>query len=109
VGVPAVAIAWLDGVDGVTAPILGARTLTELDELLTAAELELSGDERARLERPRRRYTRSACCARCHPYVGRSSIGAPGFEPGTSAGRAGHSTCAGSAETRAGGNRGARI
>jgi aryl-alcohol dehydrogenase-like predicted oxidoreductase len=50
--VPAVAIAWLQGVEGVTAPILGARTLTHLDELLTAAELELTDAERARLEAP---------------------------------------------------------
>ena len=50
--VPAVAIAWLQGVEGVTAPILGARTLTQLDELLPATELGLSDDERARLEAP---------------------------------------------------------
>jgi hypothetical protein len=36
----------------VTAPILGARTLTQLEELLTATELELTDDERARLEAP---------------------------------------------------------
>jgi aryl-alcohol dehydrogenase-like predicted oxidoreductase len=38
--VPAVAIAWLQGADGVTAPILGARTL------------ELTDEERERLEAP---------------------------------------------------------
>jgi aryl-alcohol dehydrogenase-like predicted oxidoreductase len=52
VTVPAVAIAWLQGVAGVTAPILGARTLPQLDELLAAAEIELSDDERASLEAP---------------------------------------------------------
>jgi aryl-alcohol dehydrogenase-like predicted oxidoreductase len=50
--VPAVAIAWLRGVDGVTAPILGARTAEQLDDLLAAAELELTDDERDRLEAP---------------------------------------------------------
>ena len=52
VTVPAVAIAWLQGVGGVTAPILGARTLEQLDDLLAAAELELTDDERDRLEAP---------------------------------------------------------
>jgi aryl-alcohol dehydrogenase-like predicted oxidoreductase len=50
--VPQVAIAWLLGVEGVTAPIIGARTLGHLDDLLGAARLELSPDERARLETP---------------------------------------------------------
>jgi aryl-alcohol dehydrogenase-like predicted oxidoreductase len=48
--VPQVAIAWLLDVDGVTAPILGARTPAQLDELLGAGELELSAEERASLE-----------------------------------------------------------
>jgi aryl-alcohol dehydrogenase-like predicted oxidoreductase len=47
-----VAIAWLLGVDGVTAPIVGARTYEHLADLLGAAELSLSADERARLEAP---------------------------------------------------------
>jgi aryl-alcohol dehydrogenase-like predicted oxidoreductase len=50
--VPQVAIAWLLGVEGVTAPILGPRTLEHLDGLLGAVDLELSADERARLEAP---------------------------------------------------------
>jgi aryl-alcohol dehydrogenase-like predicted oxidoreductase len=50
--VPQVAIAWLLGVEGVTAPILGARTLAQLEDLLAALDLELSDDERARLEAP---------------------------------------------------------
>jgi aryl-alcohol dehydrogenase-like predicted oxidoreductase len=52
VSAPAIAIAWLQGVEGVTAPILGARTPGQLDELLAAGGLELSDDERARLEAP---------------------------------------------------------
>jgi aryl-alcohol dehydrogenase-like predicted oxidoreductase len=47
-----VALAWLIGVDGVTAPIIGARTLEQLEDLLPAGELTLTADERARLERP---------------------------------------------------------
>jgi aryl-alcohol dehydrogenase-like predicted oxidoreductase len=47
-----VAIAWLLGVEGVTAPIIGPRTLDHLEDLLPAAELELSAEERARLEAP---------------------------------------------------------
>jgi aryl-alcohol dehydrogenase-like predicted oxidoreductase len=50
--VPQVAIAWLRGVDGVAAPILGARTLAQLEDLLPAGQLELSDEERARLEAP---------------------------------------------------------
>ena len=52
VSVPAVAIAWLRGVDGVTAPILGPRTLAQLDDVLAGADLELGDDERRRLEEP---------------------------------------------------------
>jgi len=47
-----VAIAWLVGVDGVAAPILGPRTFAHLEDLLGAAGLELSDAERARLEAP---------------------------------------------------------
>ena len=50
--VPQVAIAWLMGVDGVTAPILGARTFDQLEDVLGADGLTLSADERARLEAP---------------------------------------------------------
>jgi aryl-alcohol dehydrogenase-like predicted oxidoreductase len=52
VPIPAVAIAWLLGVDGVTAPIVGPRTLEHLEDVLAAADLELTGEERARLEEP---------------------------------------------------------
>src|SRR5215213_6266745 len=50
--VPQVAIAWLLGVDGVTAPIVGARTFAQLEDVLGADGLTLSADERARLEAP---------------------------------------------------------
>jgi aryl-alcohol dehydrogenase-like predicted oxidoreductase len=52
VTVPQVAIAWLLGVEGVTAPIVGPRTFAQLEDLLGAADLTLSGEERARLEAP---------------------------------------------------------
>jgi aryl-alcohol dehydrogenase-like predicted oxidoreductase len=47
-----VAIAWLMGVDGVASPIVGPRTMAHLDDLLGAAEIDLTADERARLEDP---------------------------------------------------------
>jgi aryl-alcohol dehydrogenase-like predicted oxidoreductase len=50
--VPQVAIAWLLGVEGVTAPIIGARTMEHLEDLLGSVDLTLSPDERARLEEP---------------------------------------------------------
>jgi aryl-alcohol dehydrogenase-like predicted oxidoreductase len=50
--VPQVALAWLLGVEGVVAPIIGPRTLDQLDDLLDATTLLLSADERERLESP---------------------------------------------------------
>ncbi len=50
--VPQVAIAWLLGVEGVTAPIVGARTLEHLEDVLPAVSLTLSAEERERLEAP---------------------------------------------------------
>jgi aryl-alcohol dehydrogenase-like predicted oxidoreductase len=50
--VPQVAIAWLLGVEGVTAPIVGPRTLEQLDDLLGAVQVDLSAEDRARLEAP---------------------------------------------------------
>jgi aryl-alcohol dehydrogenase-like predicted oxidoreductase len=47
-----VALAWLLGVDGVTAPIVGPRTMEQLDGVLGADAIELTPDERARLEAP---------------------------------------------------------
>jgi aryl-alcohol dehydrogenase-like predicted oxidoreductase len=49
--IPQVAIAWLLGTEGVTAPIVGARTYEQLEDLLPAADLKLSIDERERLAR----------------------------------------------------------
>jgi aryl-alcohol dehydrogenase-like predicted oxidoreductase len=47
-----VALAWLLGTEGVTAPIVGPRTFEQLEGVLGADALELSGAERARLEAP---------------------------------------------------------
>jgi aryl-alcohol dehydrogenase-like predicted oxidoreductase len=47
-----VAIAWMLGVEGITAPIIGPRTYEQLEDLLGAADLELSEAERERLEAP---------------------------------------------------------
>ncbi len=52
VTVAQVAIAWLLGTPGVTAPIVGPRTLEQLEDLLGAADLELTAGERERLEAP---------------------------------------------------------
>ena len=43
------AIAWVAGRPGVTAPLLGARTVEQLEPLLAAAELELGDELRARI------------------------------------------------------------
>jgi aryl-alcohol dehydrogenase-like predicted oxidoreductase len=45
-----VAVAWLLGTDGVTAPVVGPRTLDQLEDLLGSTEVSLSEEERARLE-----------------------------------------------------------
>ena len=50
--VPQVALAWLLGVEGVTAPILGARTYEQLVDALGCLAVGLSAEERARLEAP---------------------------------------------------------
>jgi aryl-alcohol dehydrogenase-like predicted oxidoreductase len=47
--VPQVAIAWLLHQPGVTAPIIGPRTLEQLEELLPAVDLRLSDEQLARL------------------------------------------------------------
>ncbi|MFB9237681.1 aldo/keto reductase [Plantactinospora siamensis] len=44
-----IALAWLLGVEGVVAPIVGPRTLAQLDGLLTAADVALTAAEHARL------------------------------------------------------------
>jgi aryl-alcohol dehydrogenase (NADP+) len=55
-GVPRaqVALAWLSGRPGVTAPIVGATKPEHLDDAVAALDLELTGDEVARLEAPYR-------------------------------------------------------
>jgi aryl-alcohol dehydrogenase-like predicted oxidoreductase len=50
--VPQIALAWLLGVDGVAAPIVGPRTFDQLEGVLGADAIELTPDERARLEAP---------------------------------------------------------
>jgi aryl-alcohol dehydrogenase-like predicted oxidoreductase len=47
-----VALAWLLGVPGVIAPIIGPRTLNQLEDLLGATEMELDDEERRALEEP---------------------------------------------------------
>jgi aryl-alcohol dehydrogenase-like predicted oxidoreductase len=50
--VPQVALAWLLGVEGVTAPIVGPRTYEHLEGVLGSVDVTLSADERAALEAP---------------------------------------------------------
>ena len=47
-----VALAWLLGEPGVVAPIMGPRTFEQLEDLLGAADLRLSDEERERLSAP---------------------------------------------------------
>ena len=47
-----IALAWLLAQPGVTAPIVGASKLAQLDELVDALRVELSADERAFVEEP---------------------------------------------------------
>jgi len=53
-GVPRaqVALAWVSGNPAVTAPIVGATKQEHLDDAIASLDLELSADERARLEAP---------------------------------------------------------
>jgi aryl-alcohol dehydrogenase-like predicted oxidoreductase len=46
-----VALAWLLAQPGVTAPIIGPRTLEQLEDLLPAAELALDAEQVERLGR----------------------------------------------------------
>jgi aryl-alcohol dehydrogenase-like predicted oxidoreductase len=50
--IPQVALAWLLGTEGVTAPIVGPRTFEQLEDVLGADGLELTDEERERLEEP---------------------------------------------------------
>src|ERR1035437_9389462 len=47
-----IALAWLLAQPGVTAPIVGASKLAQLDELVDALRVELSAEERAFVEEP---------------------------------------------------------
>jgi aryl-alcohol dehydrogenase-like predicted oxidoreductase len=47
-----VALAWLLGKDGVTAPIVGATKIAHLESAVAALGVQLSGEERAALEAP---------------------------------------------------------
>jgi aryl-alcohol dehydrogenase-like predicted oxidoreductase len=47
-----VALAWLLGVEGVVAPIVGPRTYDQLEDLLGAVDVALTPEDRARLEAP---------------------------------------------------------
>src|SRR4029077_20885970 len=53
-GVPAaqVALAWLIGKPGVTAPIVGATKAQHVEDALAAEQLELSDEETSRLPAP---------------------------------------------------------
>jgi len=50
--IPQEAIAWMLGVQGITAPTIGPRTVEQLEDLLGATEVTLTPEERARLEGP---------------------------------------------------------
>ena len=49
-----VALAWLMGAPGVTAPIVGATKIQHVEDAVAAADLTLTSDERARVEAPYR-------------------------------------------------------
>ncbi|HUR03653.1 MAG TPA: aldo/keto reductase, partial [Nonomuraea sp.] len=48
------ALAWLLGRSGVSAPIVGASKVDHLDDAIAAVEVSLSEEEAARLEAPYR-------------------------------------------------------
>jgi aryl-alcohol dehydrogenase-like predicted oxidoreductase len=50
--VPQLALAWLLAVPRISAPIVGPRTLDQLEELLGATEIPLDDEERRHLEAP---------------------------------------------------------
>jgi aryl-alcohol dehydrogenase-like predicted oxidoreductase len=49
-----IALSWLLGAPGVTAPVVGATKLQHVDDAAAATELELTPEERARVEAPYR-------------------------------------------------------
>ena len=48
--VPQIALAWLLAKPTITAPIIGARRVEQLDDTIGAAELALSGEELRQLD-----------------------------------------------------------
>jgi aryl-alcohol dehydrogenase-like predicted oxidoreductase len=50
VPVAQIALAWMLAKDGITAPIIGARTVDQLQEVIGATEVKLTADEIARLD-----------------------------------------------------------
>jgi aryl-alcohol dehydrogenase-like predicted oxidoreductase len=50
--VPQVALAWMLGVEGISAPIIGPRSLEHLDDAIGCLDLELTEADRAALESP---------------------------------------------------------
>ena len=57
-----IALSWLLHKPGITAPIIGASKMYQLDEAIAAVEIELSEDEMAAIEAP----------YRPHPILGHS-------------------------------------
>ena len=49
-----IALAWVAGAPGVTAPILGASRIAQLEEAVAALDIRLDAAERAQLEEPYR-------------------------------------------------------
>lgn len=49
---PQLALAWLLAVPGISAPIIGPRTLDQIENLLDATDIQLDNAERRRLEEP---------------------------------------------------------
>ncbi len=45
-----IALAWVNSKPGITAPIIGPRTMAHLDDNLSALEVELNADDHARLD-----------------------------------------------------------
>ena len=50
VSISQIALAWVNSKPGITAPIIGPRTMAHLDDNLGALEVELSADDHARLD-----------------------------------------------------------
>jgi aryl-alcohol dehydrogenase-like predicted oxidoreductase len=76
-GVAQVALAWLLAQPGVTAPIIGPRTLEQLEDLLPAAQLALTDEQVERLGRwtaPARGYPERMLIEQSAIDVGSTSL-----------------------------------